>query len=45
MNLKWLEDGTAIDLVLTAELSDGRILTAVAGSWTALDGQLDSSVG
>lgn len=40
-----MEDGTAIDLVLTAELSDGRILTAVAGSWTALDGQLDSSVG
>lgn len=40
-----MEDGTAIDLVLTAELSDGRVLTAVAGSWTALDGQLDSSVG
>ena len=40
-----MEDGTAIDLMLTAELSDGRVLTAVAGSWTALDGQLDSSVG
>ena len=40
-----MEDGAAIDLVLTAELSDGRVLTAVAGSWTALDGQLDSSVG
>ena len=40
-----LEDGTTIDLVLTAELSDGRVLTAVAGSWTAMDGQLESSVG
>lgn len=40
-----LEDGTAIDLVLTAELSDGRVLTAVAGSWTAQEGQLESSVG
>ena len=40
-----MEDGTAIDLVLTAELSDGRVLTSVAGSWTARDGRLDSSVG
>lgn len=40
-----MEDGAAIDLVLTAELSDGRILTCVAGSWTAQDGRLDSSVG
>lgn len=40
-----LEDGGTIDLVLTAELSDGRVLTCVAGSWTALDGRLESSVG
>ena len=40
-----LEDGTVIDLVLTVRLSDGRVLTAPAGSWTASDGHLDSAVG
>lgn len=40
-----LEEGTAVDLVLTAELSDGRVLTALAGSWTVADGRLESSVG
>lgn len=40
-----LADGEQLDLIFTAELSDGRILTAVAGSWTAQEGRLEASVG
>lgn len=40
-----LSDGDRIDLILKAELSNGRVLTAEAGSWTAMDGRLESSVG
>lgn len=40
-----LSDGEQIDLILSAELTDGRVLAGVAGSWVCQDGDIQFSVG